>query len=91
MKHLADIWELKYTWKEPLAKKIFLQQMPNTYGQPTLEKCAAPQKTDALWNYFAENWFFQCGFDFGNGNFDNDYGQTLVLDGSLMDIMVDNC
>ena len=30
------------------------------------------------------------GFDFGNGYFDNDYGQTLFLDGILMDIMIDN-
>ena len=29
-------------------------------------------------------------FDFGNGYFDNDYGQTLFLDGILMDIMKDN-
>ena len=33
---------------------------------------------------------FQPGFDFGNGYFDNDYGQTLFLDGILMDIMIDN-
>ena len=40
---------------------------------------------------FAENLsiFENSGFDFGNGYFDNDYGQTSFLDGILMDIMVD--
>ena len=41
---------------------------------------------------FAENLsiFKNSGFDFGNGNFDDYYGQTLFLDGILMDIMIDN-
>ena len=36
--------------------------------------------------------FHKClwsGFEYGNGHFDNDSGQTLFFDGILMDIMVD--
>ena len=41
---------------------------------------------------FAENLsiFENSGFDFGNGYFDNYYGQILFLDGILIDIMIDN-
>ena len=34
--------------------------------------------------------FGNSGFDFGNGYFDDYYGQTLFLDSILMDIMIDN-
>ena len=39
---------------------------------------------------FAENLsiFENSGFDFGNGYFDDYYGQTLFLDCILMDIMI---
>ena len=33
---------------------------------------------------------FHPPFDYGNGYFDNDNGQTLFLDGILVDIMEDN-
>ena len=41
---------------------------------------------------FAENLsiFENSGFDFGNGYFDDYYGQTLFLDCILMDIMIYN-
>ena len=34
--------------------------------------------------------FSKSDFDHGNGYFDNDNGPTLLLDGSVMGIMVDN-
>ena len=41
---------------------------------------------------FAKNLsiFENSGFDFGNGYFDDYYGQTLFLDCILMDIMINN-
>ena len=41
---------------------------------------------------FAENLsiFENSGFDFGNGYFNDYYGQILFLDGILIDIMIDN-
>ena len=43
------------------------------------------KETEAFWELFSNS-----GFDLLNGYFTNYYGQTLFLDGILMDIMVDN-
>ena len=46
------------------------------------------KQTDALWELFSPK--IGKFFDLGNWYFDDDYGQTLFLDGILMDIMIDN-
>ena len=51
------------------------------------------KQTDALWQvFFAENGqiLWNGDFDFGNGDFENNCGQTRFLDGILMEIIVDN-
>ena len=50
------------------------------------------QKMRFMATFFAEmlSIFSKSDFDHGNGYFDNDNGPTLLLDGSVMGIMVDN-
>ena len=43
----------------------------------------------ALWQLFRRI-LVSVDFDYLNGYFDNDNGQTLFLDGIVMDIMVEN-
>ena len=60
--------------------------MPNSVSTPL-------KQMDALWELFSPKickFVLNSSFDFGNGYFDNDYGQTLFLDGILMGIMIDN-
>ena len=51
-----------------------------------------PKQTDALWELFSPkiSIFLICSFDFGNGYFDDYYGQTLFVDCILMDIIIYN-
>ena len=67
----------------PCRKKV-LFKWNSAFQSPLLKQ------TDALWELFSPKISKLFRTAVLNGYFDNEYGQTLFLDGILMDIMIDN-